>query len=108
MSTSDSSSNLGPPSIDGGTGTIPVLGQPDIVLSSAADITHPHPANAVGRHKTITTHQDVSLLSQHHSAWAANGITLFTQGESKSPERAVQDIGLKMHAAGSNVNVQAQ
>ncbi len=112
MSTSDSSSNIAPPPIDGGHGTIPVLGQPDIVLSSAADIAQLTPAHtvmAVGRHTTITTDQDVNLLSQRHSAWAvANGISLFTRGESKSSDRAVQDIGLKMHAASGNVSVQAQ
>ncbi len=112
MSTSDSSSNLGPPPIDGGLSTIPVLGQPDIVLSSAEDIARPSPANAVmvaGRHTTITTDQDVPLLSQRHSAWAAvNGISLFTRGVSKSPERAIQEIGLELHAASGDVNVQAQ
>lgn len=112
MSTSDSSNNSAPPPIDGGFGTIPVLGTPDIVLSSAADIAQLTPANtvmAVGGCTTITTDQDVNLLSQRHSAWAvANGISFFTRGESKNPERAVQDVGLKMHAASGNVSVQAQ
>lgn len=112
MSTSDSSNNSAPPPIDGGFGTIPVLGTPDIVLSSAADIAQLTPANtvmAVGGCATITTDQDVNLLSQRHSAWAvANGIAFFTRGESKNSERAVQDVGLKMHAASGNVSVQAQ
>ncbi|MEY4756990.1 MAG: hypothetical protein RJA34_1888 [Pseudomonadota bacterium] len=112
MSTSDSSPTIPLPSIDGGYGTIPVLGKPDIVVSSAADIAQLTPANtvmAVGECTTITTGQDVNLLSQRHSAWAvANGISLFTRGESKVPERAVQDVGLKMHAASGNVSVQAQ
>lgn len=112
MSTSDSSHHSAPPPIDGGHGTIPVLGKPDIVLSAAGDIAQLTPANtvmAVGGQTTITTDQDVNLLSQRHTAWAvANGIALFTRGESKNPARAVQDVGLKLHAASGNVNVQAQ
>ncbi len=100
------------PPIEGGYGTIPVLGSPDIVISSAADIAQLTPANtviAVGGCATFTTDHDVNLLSQRHAAWAvANGISMFTRGESKNPDRAVQDVGLKMHAASGNVSVQAQ
>src|SRR5690606_23609946 len=33
---------------------------------------------------------------------------LFTRGEAKDGQRAVQDVGMKLHAASGNVNVQAQ
>lgn len=100
------------PAIDGGHGTIPVLSQPDILLSAAGDIASLTPANtvmAVGGHATVTANQDVNLLSQRNQAWAVQGgISLFTRGESTDGQRAVQDVGLKLHAASGNVNTQAQ
>ncbi len=100
------------PAIDGGHGSIPVFEQPHIVLSAPGDISMLTPANtviALGGHATITATQDVNITSQRHTAWAVQGgISLFTRGESKNPERPVQDVGLKMHAASGNVNVQAQ
>jgi type VI secretion system secreted protein VgrG len=112
VSSPDRTKHESMPPIDGGHGTIPVLGQPDIVLSAAGDIAQLTPANsvmAIGRHTTITTEQDVNLLSQRHTAWAVQGgIALFTRGESKNPDRPVQDVGLKLHAASGNVSVQAQ
>lgn len=112
MSTSDSSIPSDPPSIDGGHGTIPVLGEPDIVLSSAADIASLTPANTVmtaGGCTTVTASQDINLLAQRNHAWAVkDGISFFTRGESKDSQRAVQDTGMKFHAASGNVNVQAQ
>jgi type VI secretion system secreted protein VgrG len=112
MSTSDSSIPSDPPSIDGGHGTIPVLGEPDIVLSSAADISSLTPANTVmtaGGCSTVTASQDINLLAQRNHAWAVkDGISFFTRGESKERQRAVQDTGMKFHAASGNVSVQAQ
>lgn len=98
--------------IDGGHGSIPVTARPDLVLSAAADISSATPAHTVisaGQNATITTAQDTNLLSQRHSAWAVkDGISLFTRGEAKDAQRAVQDVGLKLHAASGNVNTQAQ
>lgn len=98
--------------IDGGHGRIPVTERPDLVLSSAADIHSATPAHTVlstGQHATVTAGQDTNLLSQRHSAWAVkDGISLFTRGEAKDRQRAVQDVGLKLHAASGNVNTQAQ
>jgi uncharacterized protein (DUF2345 family) len=63
----------------------------------------------VGQHTTITAGQDANLLAQRHQAWAVkDGISLYTRGEAKGGERAVQDVGLKLHAASGNVNTQAQ
>lgn len=112
MSTSDPFDTSDPPPIDGGHGTIPVLGSPDIVLSSAADIASLTPANtvmAIGGHTSITASQDINLLAQRHQAWAVkDGISFFTRGESTDSQRAVQDTGMKFHAASGNVSVQAQ
>jgi type VI secretion system secreted protein VgrG len=112
VSDSDSPTPSGAPSIDGGHGTIPVLGTPDIVLSSAADIASLTPANTVMSAEgctTVTASQDINMLAQRHHAWAVkDGISLFTRGESKDSQRAVQDTGMKFHAASGNVNVQAQ
>lgn len=112
MSTSESSSPSETPSIDGGHGTIPVLGSPDIVLSAAGDIASLTPANtvmAVGQHTTVTASQDINLIAQRHQSWAVkDGISFFTRGEAKDDQRAVQDTGMKFHAASGNVNVQAQ
>ena len=98
--------------IGGGHGTIPVLGKPDIVLSAAGDIAGLTPAStvmAVGQHATVTASQDINLLAQRHQAWAVkDGISFFTRGEAKDSQRAVQDTGMKFHAASGNVNVQAQ
>jgi type VI secretion system secreted protein VgrG len=98
--------------IDGGHGNIPITERPDLVLSAAADISIATPAHTVisaGQHATLTTEQDTNLLSQRHSAWAVkDGISLFTRGESKDSQRAVQDVGMKLHAASGNVNTQAQ
>lgn len=112
MSNSNAEQSAGIPAIDGGHGTIPVMNQPDILLSAAGDIASLTPANTViaaGGHATVTAGQDVNLMSQRHQAWAVQGgISLFTRGESKDTNRAVQDVGLKFHAASGNVNVQAQ
>lgn len=98
--------------IDGGHGSIPVTERPDLVLSAAADISSATPAHTVisaGQHATVVTGQDANLLSQRHMAWAVkDGISLFTRGEAKDGQRAVQDVGMKLHAASGNVNVQAQ
>ncbi|RZL00654.1 MAG: type VI secretion system tip protein VgrG [Rubrivivax sp.] len=102
----------GIPAIDGGHGSIPVTERPDLVLSAAADISSATPANTVisaGQNATVIAGQDVNLLSQRHAAWAVkDGISLFTRGEAKDGQRAVQEVGLKLHAASGNVNVQAQ
>ncbi|RTL25789.1 MAG: DUF2345 domain-containing protein [Burkholderiales bacterium] len=112
MSDSDSTISSDPPVIDGGHGTIPVLGTPDIVLSAAADIASLTPANTVmtaGGCTTVTASQDINLLAQRNHAWAVkNGISFFTRGESQDSQRAVQDTGMKFHAASGNVSVQAQ
>ncbi|MFN3915524.1 MAG: DUF2345 domain-containing protein [Aquabacterium sp.] len=51
----------------------------------------------------------MNLLAQRHQAWAVkNGISLFTRGEAKNTQRAVQDTGLKLHAASGNVRTEAQ
>jgi type VI secretion system secreted protein VgrG len=96
----------------GGTGRIPTLGRPDLVLNAAADIASLTPAHTVvatGGHSSLTTTGDTNLTAQRHQAWAVkNGIGLFTRGEAKNAARGVQDTGLKMHAASGNVNVQAQ
>lgn len=98
--------------IDGGHGSIPVTDRPDLVLSAAADISGATPAHSVlsvGQHTTVSAGQDTNLLSQRHAAWAVkDGISLFTRGEAKDSQRAVQDVGMKLHAASGNVNVQAQ
>ena len=98
--------------IDGGHGSIPITERPDLILSAATDISSATPAHTVvsaGQNATITTGQDTNLLSQRHAAWAVkDGISLFTRGEAKDGRRAVQDVGLKLHAASGNVNTQAQ
>ncbi|MDO9235182.1 MAG: type VI secretion system Vgr family protein [Aquabacterium sp.] len=99
-------------SSSGGHGSIPITDRPDIVLSAAADITSLTPAHTVittGAHTTLTADQDINLHSQCHLALAVkDGISLFTRGEAKDSQRTVQDVGLKLHAASGNVNVQAQ
>ncbi len=98
--------------IDGGHGQIPVSERPDLVLSAAADIASLTPAHSLltaGGQTSLTAGQDTNLLAQRHAAWAVkNGISLFTRGEAKDGQRAVQDAGMKLHAASGNVNVQAQ
>jgi type VI secretion system secreted protein VgrG len=82
------------------------------VVSASADISASTPAHTVlsmGQHTTLTAGQDTNLLAQRHAAWAVkDGISLFTRGEAKGAQRAVQDVGLKLHAASGNVNTQAQ
>jgi type VI secretion system secreted protein VgrG len=105
-------SNADVVAIDGGHGQIPVSTRPDLVVSAAADIASLTPAHsvlAVGGSTSLTAGQDTNLLAQRHAAWAVKGgISLFTRGESKDGQRAVQDAGMKLHAASGNVNVQAQ
>jgi len=97
---------------DGGHGSIPISDRPDLVFSAAADIsssTQAHTVMSMGQHTTLTSGQDTTLLAQRHSAWAVkDGISLFTRGEAKDGQRAVQDVGMTLHAASGNVNVQAQ
>ncbi len=98
--------------ISGGQGRIPAPERPDIVMSAAgasASLTPAHSVITAGQHATITTGQDTNVLAQRHQAWAVkDGISLFTRGEAKGGARAVQDLGMKLHAASGNVSVQAQ
>ncbi|MEY4763922.1 MAG: hypothetical protein RI907_595 [Pseudomonadota bacterium] len=98
--------------IDGGHGQIPVTERPDLVINAAADIASLTPAHhvmAAGGSGTLTTSQDTNLLAQRHTAWAVkSGISLFTRGEAKEGQRAVKDVGMKLHAASGSVNTQAQ
>lgn len=93
-------------------GRIPTTERPDLLLSGAAAITTLTPAHTVlsaGRHATLTTAADLNLLAQRHQAWAVkNGISLFTRGEAKNTQRAVQDVGMKLHASSGNVRTEAQ
>lgn len=92
--------------------SIPTLGRPDLITSAPGAITSHTPANTVmsaGGQATISTPTDANLLSQRHTAWAVkDGISLFTRGEAKDGKHPVQDVGMKLHAASGNVNVQAQ
>ena len=98
--------------IDGGHGQIPVTERPDLVMSAAGDIAALTPAHTVlstGQHTTLTAAQDTTLLAQRHQAWSVKeGISLFTRGEAKDKQRAVQDVGMKLHAASGNVRTEAQ
>ena len=70
------------------------------------------PANtlvATGANVSLTTGSDANLLAQRHQAWAVrNGISLFTRGEAKDTQRAVQGTGIQLHAASGNVRTEAQ
>ena len=98
--------------IGGGHGSIPVTERPDLVASAAGDIAGMTPAHTVlsaGQHTTLSAAHDTNLLAQRHQAWAVkDGISLFTRGEAKNEQRAVKDVGMKLHAASGNVSVQAQ
>ena len=53
---------------------------------------------------------NLNILSQRHTAWAVkDGISLFTRGEAKDGQRAVMDVGIKLHAASGRavINVPA-
>lgn len=108
----DSSTAARAPAIQGGHGQAPATERPDLLLSSAAAITALTPAHTVmsaGTQITLTTEADANLLAQRHQAWAVKGgISLFTRGEAKNTQRAVQDTGLKLHSASGNVRTEAQ
>ncbi len=95
-----------------GEQNIPTLGRPDLVASAPGAITCHTPAHTVvssGGQAAISTPTDANLLSQRHTAWAVkDGISLFTRGEAKDGQHPVQDVGMKLHAASGNVNMQAQ
>ena len=64
---------------------------------------------AAGANVSLTTAHDANLLAQRHQAWAVkDGISLFTRGEAKDPQRAVQGVGIQLHAASGNVRTEAQ
>ena len=74
-----------------------------------ASLTPQHTLLSTGGHTTVTTGHDTNLLAQRHQAWAVKGgISLFTRGEAKNPQRAVQDVGIKLHAASGNVRTESQ
>lgn len=102
----------GPVPIGGGQGTIDISERPDLVLSASGDIASATPAStlvATGANVSLTTGADANLLAQRHQAWAVkDGISLFTRGEAKDTQRAVQDVGIRLHAASGNVRTEAQ
>ena len=64
---------------------------------------------AGGANVSLTTAHDANLLAQRHQAWAVkDGISLFTRGEAKDTQRAVQGVGIQLHAASGNVRTEAQ
>lgn len=106
------SSSGGSVPIGGGQGRIDISARPDLVLSASGDIASTTPAHTVvaaGANVSLTTGQDANLLAKRHQAWAVkDGISLFTRGEAKGAQRAVQDVGIKLHAASGNVRTEAQ
>jgi len=106
------SSSSGSVPIGGGQGRIDISARPDLVLSASGDIASTTPAHTVvatGANVSLITGSDTNLLAQRHQAWAVkDGISLFTRGEAKSSQRAVQDAGIRLHAASGNVRTEAQ
>ncbi|MFT3734398.1 MAG: type VI secretion system tip protein TssI/VgrG [Rhodocyclaceae bacterium] len=95
----------------GGAGTAPAWSNPMIVAESPAGIGALTPKDAIlnaGATLSLTA-QDIHLAAQGKSAWAVkDGIALYTYGKASDTTRAVQDTGLKLHAAKGKVSVQAQ
>lgn len=95
----------------GGSGSAPAWSVPLIVAESPAGISALTPQDAIlntGETLTLAA-QDIQLTAQGKSAWAVkNGIVLYTYGKASDGRRAVQDKGLKLHAAQGKLSVQAQ
>lgn len=95
----------------GGSGTVPAWSSPMIVAESPAGIAALTPKDAIlnaGATLSLTA-QDIHLAAQGKSVWAvSDGIVLYTYGKASDSKRAVQDTGLKLHAAQGQVSVQAQ
>ena len=108
----DDTSTAGSQPIGGGQGRIDALARPDLVFSASGDIASTTPAHTVvaaGANVSLTTGQDANLLAQRHQAWAVkDGISLFTRGEAQNTQRAVQGVGIQLHAASGNVRTEAQ
>ena len=98
--------------IGGGGGTVPAFSRPDLVLDGKAGIGAYTPASTVmsaGHTLAVVAQQDINFNAQRHQAVAVKGgIALFTLGKAQDPQRTVQDVGMKLHAASGKVSVQAQ
>lgn len=86
----------------GGTGTVPALARPDLVIAAPAGIAAFTPAHATlsaGRTASVVA-QDVQQLSLGHQATvAARGLVFYTSGQPGAADRPVQDTGIQWHAA---------
>jgi type VI secretion system secreted protein VgrG len=98
--------------ISGGAGTVPAWSRPELLIAAPAGIGAYTPAHhlwSAGSHISLNAGQDVQQLAQRHHALAAkDGIVLYTYGRAGNPNKPNQEVGIKLHAASGNVNVQSQ
>lgn len=97
--------------IEGGQGTVPALGRPDLILAAPSGVVSVTPAShmqAAGATMTLVAQQDIHhLAGQQFSAVAEDGIVLFTQGQEPPPQRPVAETGMRLHAASGSVHAAA-
>jgi Rhs element Vgr protein len=106
----DTLSALQPKAIGGGSGEVTAYSHPVMVLSSPAGIAHFSAKDTIeltGQHRHSNS-ADSTLTVQgnslHHSA---EGQVWYTAGQAPITPRAIQDVGMKLHAATGNVQLRA-
>jgi uncharacterized protein (DUF2345 family) len=91
---------------------VPAWSRPELLIAAPAGIGAYTPAHhlwSAGSHVSLNAGQDVQQLAQRHHALAAkDGIVLYTYGRAGNPNKPNQEVGIDLHAASGNVNVQSQ
>ncbi len=108
----DKSSNESTAQSGGGAGTAAAWSNPDVVFSSPDGIAALTPKDAIlsaGNVLSLIAGQDINLLATGNYMAAVNeGLSIFTVGKLTHPDRPVNQVGIKLHAASGSVSVQAQ
>ncbi len=98
--------------ISGGAGTVSAWSRPELVLAAPAGIgayTPAHQLWSAGTHISLNAGQDIQQLAQRHSSLVTkDGIVLYTYGRASNPSKPNQELGIRLHAASGNVNMQSQ
>jgi type VI secretion system secreted protein VgrG len=98
--------------IGGGHGSVPAWVRPDLIFAAPAGIGSHTPASAIysaGTTASLSAGQDIQHTVQaNHALVAKDGLLLFTYGKAQSADKPNQEVGLQLHAASGNVNLQSQ
>ncbi len=93
--------------IDGGQGSVPAWGRPDLLLAAPSGVGLFTPAAAIlsaGANASLSAGQDlITVAHGHHATAVKDGLVLFTYGKATNPSKPNAEVGMALHAASGSV-----